>query len=354
MLYAFTINDGPISSLKFHPCGSPSYERIGILAVTTSHQDVLVFSLPYLNNSKVVAPEPIFICRLAEEAIFHHDNFLLQATRVNWHYQKNFCNVLVAGYVNGYVALWNMKEEESDVTKLPNIVIQAHHDSITSIDTKVGANGQFFLLTASHERVIRVYSIHKSRYEEVAVFNPTSRTFCAQFLLNWPAFIIGNDSCYALGNLLLRQPFEFANRNITLMNAASSIIDLDSCNWSTSILFTSDNGDVVGCHCKHLLNNNSIKDRWQSFRNSIYSFTDYTKISSCNDNDNYGLVFNDIIVSQKKLHQFYRKLMFLFFLSPISRRSPKSSVMYLQSSPINYKSIKSVSIAIRRVIASMH
>lgn len=299
MLYAFTINEGPILSLKFHPCGFPSYERIGILAVTTSHQDVLVFSLPYLNNSKVVAPEPFFICRLAEEAGLYHDNFLLQATRVNWHYQKNFNNILVAGYVNGYVALWNLKEE-SGMTKLPNIVIQAHHDSITSIDTKIGTNGQFFLLTTSLERVIKIYSIQKSHYEELAVFNPTSRTFCAQFLLNWPAIIIGNDSCYALGNLMLRQPFEFANRNITLMNAGSSIIDLDCCNWSTSILFTTDSGDVLGCHCRHLINNNSIKDRWQSFQNSIYSFTDYRKIStnSENSNDKFGLVFNDISVSQ--------------------------------------------------------
>lgn len=224
---------------------------------------------------------------------------MLQATRVNWHYQKNFNNILAAGYVNGYIALWNLKGKQQSTTKLPNIVIQAHNDSITSIDTKVGTNGQFFLLTASLERIIKIYSIQKSHYEELAVFNPTSRTFCAQFLLNWPAFIIGNDSCYAPGNLMLRQPFEFANRNITLMNAGSSIIDLDSCNWSNSILFTTESGDVMGCHCKHLINNNSIKDRWQSFRNSIYSFTDYKIIpTSQNSNDKYGLIFNDIIVSQ--------------------------------------------------------
>lgn len=300
LLYAFTINEGPISSIKFHPCGTPNYERIGTLAISTAHKDVLVYSLPYLNNSKVVIPEPLFICRLANEEIFFQDNFLLQVTRVNWHYEKDFNNILIAGYVNGYVSLFKLNEKGDSVgTKLPILAIQAHHGPVAAIDTKICENGQFLLLTASLGREIKIFSIIKSRYEETATFQPSSRIFCAQFLLNWPAIVMGNDSGYNPGNIILRQPFEFGNKNIALMGVGSSIVTLDTCSWTSKILFATDGGDVLGCYNKQLmLNPKNSKDRWSYFQNSVFSFTDYRHINKVSDE--IGIVFNDIKVKRKR------------------------------------------------------
>lgn len=301
LLYAFSISTGPILSLKFHPCGVPSTERIGILAVTTSQQDVFIYSLPYLNNAKVIHPEPLFIACLEEEAIFYQDNFLLQASCVTWHYEKNRNNILIVGYINGYVALFNMKDNMPYGKKYPYIVFQAHHESIVGVDTKVGKNGQFYLLTASLGRDIKIYSIDTHRYEEVSVVHGSSRTLCAQFLLNWSAYVYGNDNCYSLSGLLLRQPFDFVNnKNINIMKTGTSIISLDICHFTNSFLFTTSDGDVLSCRCMQFISNHNVKDPWKSHKNAILSFTDYCKI----DNENsvkFGIIFNDLSVSRKIL-----------------------------------------------------
>ncbi len=292
MLYAFEISNGPIWDIKFHPSVSINKDKIGTLAVTTADQDILVFSLSHGNTQKgIYHIQPNIICKIADEKIICQDYFLLQATRISWCYNKSSSSVLTAGYVNGYVALWNLDEIEEADQVLPNMVIQSHREAITAIDLKMGDNGKMFLLTASLGREIKLYVIFNGRYEEFAINYTPSRTTCAQFWNHWAAYISGNDSSYATGILTSRQPFDFATKNTHLMNANSTIISLDINHWTNTVVFTTDVGDVLSCTPNQLVNNNP-KDKWMCFKNSILSFTDLEK----DDSDKVGIIFNDIKV----------------------------------------------------------
>lgn len=272
--------------------------------MTTSTQDVFIFSLPYLNSNnkspQVVMLEPNFICRLHEEPILYEDEFLMQVTRVCWHYQKNLLNYLAVGYVNGYVALWNFEGKQDDdeiQMRFPDIVIQAHRESITALDVKPGQNGQFFLLTSCNGREIKMYSIENCRYQEVTYSQPASRTLCAQLWSHWAGYVIGNDSAYAPGVLVMRQPFDFANKNTSLMSTGTSIIHMDIDHWTNTVIFTTDAGDVLTV-CPHKLINTNPKDKWNAFGSAIESFTDYKKIPQSNGSPaEIGIVFADMKVN---------------------------------------------------------
>lgn len=289
--------------MRFHPCGHPTDERIGVLAVTTAQQDALVFTLPYLNSNSGSSPavlqlEPTFICRLAEEPILYQDAYLLQMTSACWHYQKGHYNMLVAGYVNGFVAIWNFegKSENEDKVRHPDILIPAHHESVTAVDMKAGNSGQIYLLTACLGREIKLFSIENVQYQEVFITNPTSRTLCAQLFANWPSFVIGNDNAFALGVLVNRQPFDFGTKNTTLMNVNSTIIDLDVNQWTNTVILSTDAGDVLACTPHQLLNSNP-KDKWHAYDGSVVSFTDYKKIPQSNGAPyEVGIVFADLKV----------------------------------------------------------
>lgn len=305
LLYTFEISNGPIWCLKFHPCGNLTKKRIGVLAVTTAQQDVLIFSLPYLNGNNenkptaVVELEPNVICRLANEVMLYQDNFLLQTTRVCWHFQKDLVNILAAGYVNGYVAIWNLSETDDENTlRFPHIVIQAHREAITSVDIKTGEDGKFFLLTATLGREIRLYSIEGCRYEELSVSQLPSRTLCAQLWSHWAGFLVGNDNAYALGCLINRQPFDFGRKNTILINIGQTIINMDINHWTNTVVFTTDSGDVLSA-TPHQLVSTDPKDRWRAFENTIISFTDFKRIPQEKGvPDEIGIIFNDLKVTK--------------------------------------------------------
>lgn len=274
--------------------------------MTTAQQDVLIFSLPYLNSDRsVIKLEPIIICRLSDDIILHQDNFLLQTTRVCWHYQKGAVNVLVAGYVSGDVAIWNFEGKDDDTLRYPDLIFQAHRASITAIDMKPGENGQYFLLTASLAREIKLFSVKNGRAEEISVCQPPSRTLCAQLWTHWAGYLYGNDNAYALGMVTNRQPLDFAKKHTVLMNVASSIIDIDINHWTNNVLFTTDAGDVLGV-TPHQLLNTDPKDRWRAFDSLILSFTDFKRIPQASGGpDEIGIVFNDMkvkIYSSKKIY----------------------------------------------------
>lgn len=303
LCYVIIINDGPIWSIKFHPSVSQIENRVGLLAVATANQNILVYSMPYLNNDKpiVLQIEPSLICKLEEGDVLFNDEFLLQASRVAWFQKYDSGCFLAAGYVSGIVGVWNISShdctnDELNQTVYPNHVIQAHLESITALDFKATTGPEFHLLTASLDRKLKVFTFDNVTYEEIANHYSVSRVLYAEWWMNWPGFLIGFDDSFTASSFIYRQPLEFAIRNSPLLNMNSSITHLSINNWHNSVMFVTDSGDVVGCGSRHMLQHNH-KDKWTYFNFSVYSTTDFNKINT-GDIEEIGLVFEDFKVNK--------------------------------------------------------
>lgn len=302
----FIVNDGPIWSIKFHPSESPIEKRVGLLAVTSANQSVLIYSLPYLNNNKsIILPlEPILICKLEQSDILYNEEFLLQASRVAW-YQKNDSDcILAAGFISGLVAVWNINSHElsenTSKTLFPHFVIQAHLEPVTALDFKATTEKEFHLLTASLDRKMKFYTLNDTRCQEIADNYAMSRVLCAQWWLNWPGYLVGLDDCFTFTSFLHRQPVEFGMRNSPLLGMHSSIIHLNINHWLNYAMVVTESGDVIGCQPQQMLQN-FPKDKWSYFKFNVHSYTDFRKISGNESGaDEIAVVFCDIKVSAKK------------------------------------------------------
>lgn len=296
----FNIDDGPIWSIKFHPCGHPTDSRIGILAVTTANQKVLIFSLPYLNENHgsplVVTLEPNIVCKLSKESISYQDKLLLQTTRICWHYQKDSINTLAAGFVDGLIAFWNFDENSENAVIFPDMFIKAHSEAISVLDMKVGNRGEILLLTSSCGREVKLFSIENNQYKEIAITQPSSRTLCGLLWAHWPAFLIGNDSAYALGVLLSKQPFDFGTKNTIMIQLGPTINSMDVNHWTSTVICCTESGDLISA-TPHQLVKTDPKDRWTAFQTTILSFTDFKRVpQGKNKPDEIGIVFSDMKV----------------------------------------------------------
>ncbi|KAG5672535.1 hypothetical protein PVAND_002657 [Polypedilum vanderplanki] len=304
LLYMFSMVDGPIWSIKFHPFIVASDDRIGLLAVSTANQNVLIFSLPCLKSSNenlIVTIEPSIICKLSEENIFFQDKYLLQVTTINWHYREDQIQLLTAGYLNGFVSIWMIDDdhvkshEHQTLSLLPYLVFQPHHEIVTSIDFKTSLESEILMLTASLDREIKVFEIENGMHQEIASHKANSRNTCVEWCLNWPGYVFGNDNCYACPGLNYRQPLEFAARNLSLLQSVAAMTDLSINHWLNYFIYVCDSGDVFASNPKQLLHSHP-KDRWQYFNNTILSYTDIIEL---NEKGEFGIIFND--VKSKKL-----------------------------------------------------
>lgn len=296
------IDDGPVWSIKFHPSESQIEKRIGLLAVATANQSVLVYSLPYLNNDKpiVLQIEPNLVCKLEKNAMLFNDEYLMQTSKISW-FQKNDCDsILAAGYISGVVSVWNISCEDHNDDAIskelyPHYVIQAHLEPVTVLDFKATSGTDFHLLTASVDRKLKVFTFDKVRYQEIASHYSLSRVLCAEWWMHWPGCVVGFDDSLSSPSFTYRQPLEFGQRNSNLLLTNSSIIHLNINHWLNVAMLVTDSGDVIGCNPKQLFQHGHTKDKWSHFKFSIFSSTDYNKISS-KGVEEIGVVFDDFKV----------------------------------------------------------
>lgn len=320
------INDGPIWSIKFHPSESPIEKRIGLLAVTTANQSVLVYSLPYINNEKsiVLQIEPNLVCKLDQNGLLFNEEYLLQTSKVAW-FQKNDCDsVLAAGYISGAISVWNISSEDfsndtSSRELYPHYVIQAHLEPVTVLDFKVTLNSEFHLLTGSADRKLKVFTFDKLRYQEINSTYSASRVLCAEWWMHWPGFVIGYDDSLTFPSFTYRQPLEFGMRNTNLLNTNSTIIHLNINHWLNFAMFVTDSGDVIGCNPNQLYQHGYTKDKWSHYKFSVFSSTDYNKITT-DGVEEIGVVFDDFKV-KPKLFLFNRDNQLFFLSSLIQERT---------------------------------
>jgi hypothetical protein len=317
------------------------------LAVSTANQSVFIYSLPYLQTAnQIVLPlKPAVICKLSDGDMFFNDEFLLQSSRVAWLHNKNFGSLLAAGFINGLVAVWNINTMQDDHTVVlyPEHVMQPHQEPITSLDFKATTLPECLLLTSSLDRKVKVFSFDSIRFQELSNYYATSRVLCAEWWLHWPAYIVGFDDCFTYTSLFQRQPMEFGSRNTQLLVLNSSITDLSINHWSNSTMCAMDSGDVIGCNPPQMLNNYT-KDKWSHYNFSIYSSTNFSRITNSNGTVDIGVIFCDFKVSfaKKKYFKDFKR----FCLYRKIQNSRRNFVALPPNASMNFRSIKSASIAI--------
>lgn len=297
------VNNGPVLSIKFHPSESPLEKRIGLLAVATANQKVLIYSLPYLNNDKsIVLPlKPLLVCKLENENMFFNKEYLLQVTKISWFHTKNCGSILSAGYINGLVAVWNVNNHEGGVSTLyPLHVIQAHVEPITGLDFKATPGSEYYLLTAAMDRNLNVFRFDDTEYQEVASQYATSRIFCAEWWMHWPGYLVGLDDCFSIASISYQQPLDFGSKRVALLSLDTSVIDLNINHWLNHAMFTTEGGDVIGCNPNQLIST-WPKDKWSYYRFNVFSSTTCTTITS-NGCEEIGVVFSDFQVSTSKFN----------------------------------------------------
>lgn len=207
-------------------------------------------------------------------------------------------HLLAAGFINGMVSVWNIeepKDHQQSATIFPYLTFQPHHEPITALDFKHMLNENIYLLTASLDRVIKVFLIDSTAAQEISSDYTASRVLCAEWWLNWAGFICGNDTCYAHGSgLIQKQPLEFATKNLYLFYCTNSITNCTVNNWLNVAVFTTDSGDVLSSNPSQPIHA-TPRDKWSTYANNILSYTDVVDLDP-GDTHELGIVFNDLKV----------------------------------------------------------
>lgn len=248
--------------------------------------------------------EPNFVCKLSAGDIFFNDEFLLQVSKVNWFHSKATGTILAGGFINGYVAIWNLCEDEDKVT-LPTHVMQPHLDRVTSLDFKALTGSEVLLLTTSVDRKLKVFNFNGTRCLEIASHYSVSRVLSAEWWWHWPSYLIGFDNCFTAVPLVHRQPLEFAIRNSNLLTMEASVLSMSVNHWLNFALVVTESGDVVGCRPEQMLHY-ITKTKWTSHNFSMFGSTDFQKIQS-QGNEEVGIVFADFKVSHSDKKFLKRK-----------------------------------------------
>lgn len=296
--YIFTIDEGPIWSIKFHPSQSSLKKRIGLLAVTTANQNILIFSLPFLhgNHSLSLQLQPQLICKLDSSDILFKDQYLYQATALNWMIDHSKETILGAGYVSGAFAIWKIHENDKHHV-YPIHFVQSHLEAIRSIDFKIACDDSYHLLTTSHDRKIKTYHVQDYFINETSNLNLLTKINAAEWFRHWPSYMMMRDYSINGTKVIYQQPLEFSLKNcISLMTQDFSMNCLSINDWDNSILMITDTGVVISMHPEQLFDVR-YTDQWQS---NIVSFTNFEPVANSESGEEIGLVFCDLKVSRNE------------------------------------------------------
>ncbi|CAO1419015.1 unnamed protein product [Diamesa serratosioi] len=298
LMYAFVVNEGPVWSVKFCPTGAPTQQRIGLIAVSTSIGDVLIYSLPNIQHASqsLLHLTPCVVCKVKDEMIFN--DIFNQACQLAWFHNCKI-NLLTAGFLDGTVAIWDMnnmkshKKEASSNVIYPSSVIVAHIERITAIDIR-STNDAIYLVTSGLDRKVRTFSMNETNVlHEVSNYQCKSRLFSAKWWHNWPTMLLGEDECFTTNTLFMRNPYEFAFRYHSFYAFPGSVMDISINNFVNTAMVVTDSGDVFGYEAPQLLICSDMKFKENELK--FHSFADFSKIRT-GDEEEIGIVFCDLKV----------------------------------------------------------
>ena len=304
-MYGFVVDDGPVWSVKFCPTGAPTAQRIGLIAVSTSIGDVLVYSLPNIQNSGsyLLHLTASVVCKVKDELIFN--DLFNQACQLTWYHNSNI-NLLTAGFLDGTVGIWDMnnmkshKKEASSNIIYPSSVVSAHLERITALDIR-STKDAIYLITAGLDRRVRTFCMTATNVlYEVSNYQCKSRLFCAKWWHNWPQMLLGEDDCFTQNPLFMRNPYELAYRYHSFYAFSGSVMDITINNYLNTAMIVTDSGDVLGYEAPQLLICSDTKFKDKELQ--VHSFADFSKITTgAEEEEEIGVVFCDLKVKYLKV-----------------------------------------------------
>lgn len=219
-LFSIVQPDGPVCAMKFCPSGGYSKERMALLALTSVTGDVNIVAVPQFRKEfegKGLKLKPSCVLRANVQSV---------GTIVDWDQRKGH-NVVMAGYLNGMIAMWRLSDRkatsklliDSEGHLLPFRIIQPYAVPITALEM----NNSYFLAVGGPQ--LKVYDMTSGgdcREIYSYLFTVMDIT-CAQWIPNTPFMVTGiNRSSTSIG-MYVAIPFNLTWEQFRLISSNNVI-----------------------------------------------------------------------------------------------------------------------------------
>lgn len=210
--YSLAFDYGPVYSMKFCPSGGYIQEiRLGILAIAAMNGNIYLYSLPTRLSDENMWTARVITMTPSLNLTFHfdqsHDESYCKnkATHLVWTKEAGH-SVIVAGYGNGMVAIWNVLIESAFLRREPKVlplhIFYPFSYPINMLDVQAACETRFLVVGA--EKWVKMYDLK-------TYANPTLMTdyklsndiFCGVWPLHWSGYVIGRDEGSFLGELII-------------------------------------------------------------------------------------------------------------------------------------------------------
>ncbi|KAG9282561.1 general transcription factor 3C polypeptide 2-like [Astyanax mexicanus] len=305
LAYALALDDGCIWDLKWCPAGAwelpstsrkePHLPRLGLIAVAFSNGTIAVFSLPHPEALK--AQTPIIAGEAAQGSLIYQVGRILTvklgSSQMDHNGQSGQCfaldwlpvkphNILVAGFYDGTVALWDLstksslqkvRSPEKSLLLYPYHSFLAHDHTVRSLRW-CGASSEL-LVTVGDDRMVKLWNVTNTcnPLKSIKRFLPTE--------VSWPTFwsgiFITQECCFsALGQQGLHylDSGYFGHKPFFVCTRKSTVWSFSMSDWMNSCVLGDNMGD---CVCSLLCDpdcnySNTRRHRFPVYRTEMAQF----------------------------------------------------------------------------------
>jgi len=235
---------GAVWALQWCPSGCYQDSRLGLLAAASSDGSVAIYSVPryrYSFEYLFYNVQPVMELRLGCE-------MLTQCRSIDWHSVAPH-SVIVGGFANGMVAVWNLHSNSSLLRDgsniLPYHVIEGHLSAVTAVRLSASLE-DMYLLTASLDRATKFWRLDDTT-APVSCLRKTA-VMDATMPLHWITSINAYDDVFSLNSSFVtgynfRETFNSANTNYLLQPGTVWSISFND--WLNACACASETGKVT-------------------------------------------------------------------------------------------------------------
>ncbi|XP_023287962.1 uncharacterized protein LOC105701553 isoform X2 [Orussus abietinus] len=273
LAYAVAHHHGTIWTLEWCPSGCYEDEsllnycktnnklrRMGLLAAACSDGCVHIYSLPFPEELR--PPEetnPRWLVYKAEPVltlvvnIILHDNAkeLWQCTKLSWSKERGH-NTIVAGFSNGYVALWDLTNKSplllnkrGNTTTLSACRHFCAHGHAVSMVSLVPYGNKRYLVTASYDRCYKFWDLENTSYPQ----STTRKGLIVDgtWMLHWPCGLVSFDDAFGLGhtNSYIVPLREYGYKIFPILGTNSPTYTISMCDYANGIAHGTLAGEVI-------------------------------------------------------------------------------------------------------------
>lgn len=206
--YSLAFDYGPVFAMKFCPSGGYIPEkRLGILAIASMAGNIYLYSLPCRLSNDCATSTRIVLLSPSLNLTFHFDasrdeiNGQNKATHLVWTKESGH-SIIIAGYGNGMVALWNIVMESSFIRRdskvLPIHIFYPFSLPITVLDVQAACHTRYLVVAA--EKIIKMYDLKTYAHPTLMIdYKVGTDIMSGVWPLHWSGFVVGRDEGSFLG-----------------------------------------------------------------------------------------------------------------------------------------------------------